>query len=76
MDIVKWKNIDPVTVPLHGINEQVVQYTTTESEVTLSIENVSATVGDSTELDVVLTDKNGITQRSEVGKTFIGGEIS
>lgn len=45
----------------------------TESEVTLSIENVSASVGDNTELDVVLTDKNGITQRSEVGKTFIGG---
>lgn len=48
----------------------------TGSEVTLSIENVSATVGDSTELDVVLTDKNDITQRSEVGKTFIGGESS
>lgn len=44
-----------------------------ESEVTLSIENVSASVGDRTELDVVLTDKNDITQRSEVGKTFIGG---
>lgn len=31
-------------------------------------------VGDSTELDVVLTHKNGITKRSEVGKTFTGGE--
>lgn len=48
----------------------------TDSEVTLSIENVSATVGDSTELDVVLTDRNDITQRSEVGKAFIGGESS
>lgn len=44
-----------------------------ESEVTLSIENVSESVGESTELDVVLTDKNDITQRSEVGKTFTGG---
>lgn len=45
----------------------------TESEVTLSIENVTANVGNTTELDVVLTDKNGVTQRSEDGKTFIGG---
>lgn len=45
-----------------------------EDNVTLSIENVAESVGDSTELDVVLTDKNGITKRSEVGKTFIGGE--
>lgn len=45
----------------------------TESEVTLSIENVTATVGDTTELDIVLTDRNDITKRSEVGKTFIGG---
>lgn len=44
-----------------------------ENNVTLSIENVAESVGDSTELDVVLTDKNGITKRSEVGKTFIGG---
>lgn len=45
-----------------------------EDNVTLSIENVAESVGDSTELDVVLTDKNGITKRSEVGKTFTGGE--
>lgn len=45
-----------------------------ENNVTLSIENVGESVGDSTELDVVLTDKNGITKRSEVGKTFTGGE--
>lgn len=45
-----------------------------ENNVTLSIENVAESVGDSTELDVVLTDKNGITKRSEVGKTFTGGE--
>lgn len=45
----------------------------TESKVTLTIENVSASVGDSTDLDVVLTDRNGITQRSDIGKTFIGG---
>lgn len=44
-----------------------------ENNVTLSIENVAESVGDRTELDVVLTDKNGITKRSEVGKTFIGG---
>ena len=29
---------------------------------------------ETSELDVVLTDKNGITKRSEVGKTFTGGE--
>lgn len=45
-----------------------------EDNVTLSIENVAESVGDSTELDVVLTDKNGITKRSEVGKAFTGGE--
>jgi hypothetical protein len=45
-----------------------------EDNVTLSLENVAESVGDSTELDVVLTDKNGITKRSEVGKTFTGGE--
>lgn len=45
-----------------------------EDNVTLSIENVAESVGDSSELDVVLTDKNGITKRSEVGKTFTGGE--
>lgn len=45
-----------------------------EDNVTLSIKNVAESVGDSTELDVVLTDKNGITKRSEVGKTFTGGE--
>lgn len=45
----------------------------TGNTVTLSIENVSATEGDTTELDVVLTDKNGVTKRSEVGKPFIGG---
>lgn len=39
----------------------------------MDIENVTATVGGTTKLDVVLTDKNDITQRSEVGKTFIGG---
>ena len=37
-------------------------------------DNVAESVGDSTELDIVLTDKNGITKRSEVGKTFTGGE--
>lgn len=45
----------------------------TEDNVRLSIKNVSATVGDITKLDVVLTDRNGITKRSETGKTFIGG---
>ena len=35
--------------------------------------NVSESVGDSTELDVVLTDRNGVTKRSEQGKKFIGG---
>lgn len=46
----------------------------TEDNVRLSIKNVSETVGDITKLDVVLTDRNGITKRSETGKTFIGGE--
>lgn len=41
--------------------------------VTLSIENVSAVTGDTTDLDVVLTDRHGVTKRSEVGKSFIGG---
>lgn len=45
----------------------------TENNVTLSIENVSASEGDSTELYVVLTDIFGVSKRSEVGKTFIGG---
>lgn len=45
----------------------------TEDNVTLSIKNVSATVGDTTTLDVVLTDRNGVTKRSEQGKKFIGG---
>lgn len=46
----------------------------TENNVMLSIENVSELAGDSTVLDVVLTDKNDITKRSEDGKTFTGGE--
>lgn len=44
-----------------------------ENTVTLSIENVSATEGDITELDVVLTDIFGVTKRSEQGKSFSGG---
>lgn len=44
-----------------------------EDNVTLSIENVSAVTGDTTELDVVLTDRHGVTKRSEIGKSFIGG---
>lgn len=62
---VEWKNLDVTTIP---------QVDQAEDNVTLSIENVAESVGDSTELDVVLTDKNGITKRSEVGKTFTGGE--
>lgn len=46
----------------------------TENNVILSIENVSELAGDSTVLDVVLTDKNDITKRSENGKNFTGGE--
>ena len=45
----------------------------TENNVTLSIENVSASEGENTGLDVVLTDIFGVTKRSEVSKTFIGG---
>lgn len=45
-----------------------------EDNVTLSIENVSAVTGDTTDLDVVLTDRYGVTKRSEIGKSFIGGE--
>lgn len=45
-----------------------------EDNVTLSIENVSAVTGDTTDLDVVLTDRHGVTKRSEIGKSFIGGE--
>lgn len=45
----------------------------TGNSVTLSIENVSATEGDTTVLDIELTDKNGVTKRSEDGKPFIGG---
>ena len=45
----------------------------TEDSVTLSIKNVSESVGDTTTLDVVLTDRNGVTKRSEQGKKFIGG---
>lgn len=56
---VKWKNLDVTTIPQNETSEQT---------------NVAESVGDSTELDVVLTDKNGITKRSEVGKTFTGGE--
>lgn len=48
----------------------------TANSVTLSIENVSATEGETTELDIELTDKNGVTKRSEVGKPFIGGAES
>lgn len=44
-----------------------------EDNVTLSIENVSAVTGDTTDLDVVLTDRHGVTKRSEIGKSFIGG---
>lgn len=44
-----------------------------EDNVTLSIENVSAATGDTTDLDVVLTDRHGVTKRSEIGKSFIGG---
>lgn len=73
---VEWKNLDVTAIPQ---NETTDKYTATivdqsEDNVTLSIENVAESVGDSTELDVVLTDKNGITKRSEVGKTFTGGE--
>lgn len=75
---VDWKNLDVTKIPQNETSEQTVEYTATitdqnENNVTLSIENVAESVGDSTELDVVLTDKNGITKRSEVGKTFIGG---
>lgn len=45
----------------------------TGDSVTLSIKNVSESVGNSTELDVMLTDRNGVTKRSEQGKKFIGG---
>lgn len=45
-----------------------------EDNVTLSIENVSAVTGDTTDLDVVLTDRHGVTKRSEIGKSFIGGK--
>ena len=65
---VEWKNLDVTTIPQNETSEQTVKYTRG------SIENVAESVGDSTELDVVLTDKNGITKRSEVGKTFTGGE--
>ena len=44
-----------------------------EDNVTLSIKNVSAVTGDTTDLDVVLTDRRGVTKRSEIGKSFIGG---
>lgn len=44
-----------------------------KDNVTLSIENVSAVTGDTTDLDVVLTDRHGVTKRSEIGKSFIGG---
>ena len=30
--------------------------------------------GDTTDLDVVLTDRHGVTKRSEIGKSFIGGK--
>lgn len=43
------------------------------NSVTLSIENVSALEGDTTKLDIELTDITGVTKRSEDGKTFIGG---
>lgn len=69
------------TIPQNETSEQTVEYTRGAAsdimaldDVTLSIENVAESVGDSTELDVILTDKNGITKRSEVGKTFTGGE--
>ena len=45
----------------------------TENSVALSIKNASAAEGENTELDVVVTDIFGVTKRSEVGKTFIGG---
>lgn len=45
-----------------------------EDNVTLSIANVSAVTGDTTDLDAVLTDRHGVTKRSEIGKSFIGGE--
>lgn len=60
---VRWKNLDSIT-----ITDQ------TGDSVTLSIKNVSESVGDSTTLDAVLTDRNGVTKRSEQGKKFIGGE--
>lgn len=63
---VEWKNLDVTSIPQNETSEQ--------TNVTLSLENVAESVGDSTELDVVLTDKNGVTKRSEVGKTFTGGE--
>lgn len=44
-----------------------------EDNVTLSIKNVSTVTGDTTGLDVVLTDRHGVTKRSEIGKSFIGG---
>ena len=44
-----------------------------EDNVTLSIKNVSTVTGDTTGLDVVLTDRRGVTKRSEIGKSFIGG---
>lgn len=32
-----------------------------------------AVTGDTTDLDVMLTDRHGVTKRSEIGKSFIGG---
>lgn len=55
---VKWKNLDVTSIP---------QNNTAEDNVTLS-------TGDTTDLDVVLTDRHGVTKRSEIGKSFIGGE--
>ena len=85
---VKWKNLDVASIPQNDTSEQTVEYTggtpytdkytativdQAEDNVTLSIENVSAVTGDTTELDVVLTDRHGVTKRSEIGKSFIGG---
>lgn len=78
---VKWKNLDVAPIPQNGTGgtPYTDKYTATivdqaEDNVTLSIENVSAVTGDTTDLDVVLTDRHGVTKRSEIGKSFIGGE--
>lgn len=54
---VEWKNLDVASIQQNDTSEQ----------------NVSAVTGDTTDLDVVLTDRHGVTKRSEIGKSFIGG---